>query len=111
MQHVREKIRMMSVNQMNVYHTILEAYNVVRHSSSEQIKMKWEDKHENNYSLRSRTTNDVKIPVKPMKKCTGFTYSGGKLFNKLPCNIKETLNPNTFKSLTRTWIWENIPSY
>ena len=38
MQHVREKIRMMSVNQMNVYHTILEAYNVVRYSSSEQIK-------------------------------------------------------------------------
>ena len=35
-------------------------------------KMKWEDKHENNYSLRSRTTNDVKIPVKPMKKCTVY---------------------------------------
>ena len=36
---------------------------------------------------------------------------GAKLFNELPSNIKETLNPNTFKSLTRTWIWENIPSY
>ena len=102
---------MMSINQMNVYHTILEAYNVVRNSSSEQIKMKWENKHENKYLPRSGTTNELKIPDKPMKKCTGFTYSGAKLFNKLPGNIKETLNPNTFKSQLRTWIWEYIPSY
>ena len=42
MQQIREKISMFSVNQMNVYHTILETYNVIRNSSSEQIKKKWE---------------------------------------------------------------------
>ena len=51
MKHVRENIRMMSVNQMNVYHTILEAFNVVRNSSSEQIKMKWEKNMKTNIYL------------------------------------------------------------
>ena len=52
---------MMSVNQMCVYHTVIEAYNVVKYSSSKQIKMKWEDKFENTYSLRSETKNSLKI--------------------------------------------------
>ena len=111
MQQIREKIHMMSVNQMNVYHTILEAYNVVKNSSSEQIKMKWESKQESGYLLRSVTTKDLKIPDKPVKKCSGFSYYGSKLFNKLPSTIKETSNPLTFKALTKSWIWENIPSY
>ena len=111
MQHTREKIKMMSVNQMNIYHTLLEAYNIVRKSSSQQIKMKWEKNCDSKYLLRSDITKDLKVPNKPMKGCIGFTYSGAKLWNKLPCHIKETLNISTFKSLTRTWIWENIPSY
>ena len=111
MQHIREKIHMMIVNQMNVYHTILEAYNVLEHSSSEQIKVKWENKQENKYLLRSVTTKDLKIPNKPMKKCSRFSYYGSKLFNKLPTSIKETSNPYAFKSLVKKWIWENIPSY
>ena len=30
MKNVREEIKMMSVNQISVYHTLLEAYNVMR---------------------------------------------------------------------------------
>ena len=40
-------------------------------------------------TFRSSTNNDVKIPEKPAKKCTGFTYSGAKLFNILPGEIKK----------------------
>ena len=32
MKNVREKIKMMSVNQISVYHTLLEAYNIMRYS-------------------------------------------------------------------------------
>ena len=108
---LRERIKMMSVNQMCVYHTVIEAYNVVKYSSSKQIKMKWEDKFENTYSLRSETKNSLKIPEKPMKNCTGFTYCGAKLYNQLPRSVKETPNQSTFKIQLRKWIWENIPSY
>ena len=102
---------MMSVNQMCVYHTIIEAYNVVKNSSSEQIKLKWEDRLENTYLLRSETTKSLKVPEKPKKTCTGFTYSGAKLYNQLPKSVKETPNQSTFKIQLRKWIWENIPSY
>ena len=39
-----------------------------------------------------------------------ITY-GAKLFNMLPIQMKKIENPNTFKTMTKDWIWENIPSY
>ena len=108
MEHLRQKIKMMSVNQMCNYHTILEAYNVVKNSSSEQIKRKWSYRYENKCILRSETNNDLKVPVLPSSKCKGFTYYGAKLFNKLPCAMKETTNGNKFKHLAKAWVWNNI---
>ena len=111
MVHLREKIRMFSVNQMCIYHTLIEAYNVMKNSSSECIKMKWESKQQNKYLLRSKTSNELKIPDKPIRKCSGFSYNGAKLFNNLPENVRNTSSPITFKALIKTWIWHNIPSY
>ena len=109
MKKVREKIKM-SVNQIAVYHTLLEAYNVMSHLSSEQIKLKWTI-IEKKYALRSITNKDLKVPEKPKLKCMGFTYNGAKLFNMLPPQMRETKDSNTFKTLMKNWIWENIPSY
>ena len=110
MKNVREKIKMMSVNQIAVYHTLLEAYNVMSHLSSEQIKMKWTI-IEKKYALRSSTNKNLKVPEKPKLKCMGFTYNGAKLFNMLPPHMRQTKDTNTFKTMVKTWIWENIPSY
>ena len=38
MQNFREKIHMMSVNQMAIYHTLLETYNILWNSASDQIR-------------------------------------------------------------------------
>ena len=111
MMKLRERIKMMSVNQMCIYHNLLEAYNVVKNSSSEQIKLKWENKNENQYQLRSSARNDTKIPKMPRNKCKGFSYFGAKLLNLLPCDVKATENSNTFKAQIKQWIWQNIPSY
>ena len=77
------------------------------------VKSKWENKKVNTCSMsfRSSTNYDVKIPETPSKKCTGFSYSGAKLFNILPGEIKKCLNSNKFKSMIRNWIWQEIPSY
>ena len=107
----REKIKMMSVNQMAIYHTVLEAHNVIKNAASDQIKTKWLNKHENNYSLRSSANCKLKIPEKPSMKCTCFTYNGAKLYNMLPHNTKEADNTNIFKALVKKWIWQKIPSY
>ena len=99
MQKLREKIKMFSFNQMNIYHSVLEAFNIIRNSSSEKIKMKWTNQNSNTYFLRSETSGDQKIPEKPMLKCMGFSYNGSKLFINLPRSLKEATNPNTYKSL------------
>ena len=59
----------LSCNQIAVYHTLLEAYNIMRHSSSEQIHKKWTNIGEKKYSLRNITNNDFKVPEKPKLKC------------------------------------------
>ena len=111
MKHVRKKIKMMSVNQMTVYHTLLESYNIMRNSASEQIQMKWLDNREKNYALRNVAKNELIVPEKPISKCAGFTYHGAKLLNMLPKNLRENENPDTFKNQTKEWIWKNIPSH
>ena len=108
MQKLRNKIKMFSVNQMCIYHTFLEAFNVFRNKSSEQIQTKWE-KTEKNYKFRN--AKDLNVPDKPSEKCTGFSYTGAKLFNSLPSTIKDTEKIDTFKNLIKKWIWENIPSF
>ena len=50
LQQLREKVKLMSVNQLCIYHTLLEAYNIMRYSASEQIQTKWTDSHD---SLKS----------------------------------------------------------
>lgn len=111
MQSVSEKVKMMSINQMAIYHTVLEAHNVIKNASSEQIKAKWVNNQENKYSLRSIAENKIKVPEKPSAKCTGFTYYGAKVYNMLPSDIKETSSTDTFKALIKKWIWQEIPSY
>ena len=48
-----------AINQIAVYHTLLEAYNVMSHLSSEQIKLKWTI-IEKKYALRSITNKDLR---------------------------------------------------
>ena len=102
---------MMSVNQMAIYHILLEGYNILKNSASEPILEKWRDISEHNQKLRSYKNKVLKVPIRPTLKCTGFTYLGSKLMNMLPTHIRNTQNPCTFKNLTKEWIWNEIPSY
>ena len=66
---------------------------------------------EKKYAPRSITRKDLKAPEKSKLKCLGFTYNGAKLFNMLPIQMKKIENPNTLKTMTKDWIWEDRPSY
>ena len=108
MEKLRNRIKMMSVNQIAVYHTILETFNIIRKSSSEQIETKYT--HQNQHSQRRTANNDLKVPERTKKNCTGFSYNGAKLFNMLPSIVKESENQANFKIMVKDWIWKNIPS-
>ena len=98
---------MFSVNQMAVYHTVMEVYNIINRKASDQLQGKL-IKHEGKHSERSAANNDLYVPEKPLKRCTGFSYIGPKLYNMIPKNIKEALTTNVFKTLIKEWIWRNI---
>ena len=70
--------------------------------------MKWTNIGDKKHSLKNTTNNDLKVPEKPKLKCMGFTHNGAKLFNMLSLQIRETKNPDTFKTLSKDWIWKKI---
>ena len=59
MEKLRNSIKMFSVNQMNIYHVLLEAFNVINNGSAEKIQEKWMPGIEKHYS--NRREFDVKV--------------------------------------------------
>ena len=111
MKKVRTKYKLMSVNQLSLYHTILEVYNVINKSSSDQLKEKFMPEKPRAYTLRSQTEEKVKVPTKPTTKCTGFSYLGPKVWNHLPMEVRMIKTDEAFKEAVKDWIWETIPPY
>ena len=111
MRKLREEIRMMSVNQMGVYHTIVETYNITVKGSSEQLRAKMLPQEEQRYALRSRDHGDLRTTMKPKANCTGIVYFGPKIWNQLPSQIKEAKSHSSFKQSVKNWVWSNIPSF
>ena len=80
MKKAREKMNMMSVNQVYVYHVALEMFNIVVNSSAEKVKEKITLQENPSYQLRNKNNGEVKVPTKPSKPY--FSYSGPKLYFK-----------------------------
>ena len=66
MKKLREELKIMSVNQLSVYHVGMEMFNIINNGSSEplQRKMKIEDR---GYRLRCLEDGKVKVPEKGKK--------------------------------------------
>ena len=109
MEKLREHIQMLSVNQMNIYHVLVEAFNVINFGSSEKIQEKWLNSNVRVYS--NRRQNNIQIPRVKHVKCQGFSWHGAKLWNKLPESIKSIQKPSIFKTKIKDWIWETIPAF
>ena len=107
MKEQRKKINMLSVNQMAVYHTVMEAYNITEKNASDQLQNKLKT-HEGKHSERCAAKNDLFVPEKPRLKCIGFSYIGPKLFNMLPKNVKDAKTTDDFKTKLKKWIWDDI---
>ena len=54
---------MFSVNQMAVYHTVMEVYNIINRKASDQLQRKL-NKHDGKHSERSAANNDLYVPEK-----------------------------------------------
>ena len=109
METLRTNIGMFSVNQLNCYHVIMEAFNVIHFGSSNTIQEKWKPNNERPYSNRRK--NNVQVPRVNHVKCQGFSWYGAKLWNSLPEEIKTINEPKLFQIKIKKHIWESIPSF
>ena len=109
MQKLREDNKIMSVNQLSVYHVAMDMYNIIYHASSDLLQREFK-LEPGRYELRSLEDGKVKVPEKMKKSCTGFSYIGPKMWNHLPDHIRKTTIRGVFKDKMIDWIWENIPS-
>ena len=100
---------MMSVNQLSVYHTAIEMFNIINNKSSVALheEMKIQPR---GYNLRGMEEGKVQVPEKGKKSCNGFHYMGPKLWNALPGHIRKTTIRSIFKEKLKDYIWEHIPS-
>ena len=111
MEKLRNQRKMMSINQLTVYHVGLEAYNVLKNNSSDQLKEKMVKIENEHYRLRSQERGDLLLPTRPKRNCAGFTYTGAKVWNILPVSLRtDDISPATFKRELKNWIWDHIPS-
>ena len=107
MKKVRKQINMLSVNQMSVYHTVMEVFNITNRTASEQLQNKL-IRHEGRHSDRSAANNELYVPKKARINCTGFSYLGPKLYNMLTTDVKSAKSIEDFKNKLMGWIWKNI---
>ena len=109
MNRLRKEKGQMSVNQLTVYHVALETRNIHWNNSSTELKDKMV-KEKGSYSLRSDNRQDLAVPPRPKKGCTGFSYTGSQVWNSIPTEIRNHQKPLTFKSMLKKWIFNNVPS-
>ena len=109
MQKLREEKQIMSVNQISCYHIAIEMFNIIHKASSTSLQENLKLEHRG-YPLRSLEDGQVKVPQRGKKSCVGFSYTGPKLWNSLPSDLRKTEETHQFKIKLKNWIWSFIPS-
>jgi len=63
----------------------------------------------NHYSLRSVKHNDIVVKKKPKTQCfkDSFSYYSISIWNKIPCNIRNSSSIKSFKSQYRKYLFNN----
>ena len=74
---------------MNVYHVLLESFNIINFGSAEKIQEKWVNNNDRQYS--NRRAQNVKVPKVDHVRCQGFSWHGTKIWNQQPECLKAKL--------------------
>ena len=100
MADLRAQLNMMSVNQLIVYHILLDTFNILRFDSCPQLKkVLTENISSSNLCTRSKTRMDLNIVGHNKEKFKGITQHAAQLWNSAPQHIRETSHYPLFKKL------------
>ena len=79
-EELAREFKLMSMNQMSCYHTLMETYNIINFGSSKKIRDKLLPVKTNSSHLR--------VPLFRKESCRSFSFYAARLWNKLPLNIR-----------------------
>ena len=110
-EELAKKFKLMSMNQMSCYHTLMETYNIINFGSSQKIRDKLLPFKTNSSHLR--------VPLFKKDSCRSFSFYAARLWNTLPTNIRskgmpksgldqeaEKTRHKSFKSDIKEWIFQ-----
>ena len=98
-----DKLDWLSVNQLVVYHTLLQVYNIRSSREPEYLSQALRDDNRNVNIIISNT--DLSLAK------NSFVFRGAKLWNNLPPNIRNNFKISKFKKESRKWVKENISRF
>ena len=104
MTELRASLGMMSVNQIIIYHILLDTFNTLRFDSCPQLKqVLTEDVTSSGLCTRSRTRGDLNIVGYKKEKFKGITQHAASLWNSAPKSIREATQYSLFKKHAKQW--------
>ena len=98
-----DKLDWLSVNQLVVYHTLLQVYKIRSSREPEYLSQALRDDNRNGNIIIPNT--DLSLAK------NSFVFRGAKLWNNLPPNIRNNLKISKFKKESRKWVKENISRF
>ena len=104
-----KKTGYLSVNRMAVYHTLQEAFSIIKEDSIPSLSSKFLPARNEHHNTRLNEKNRLRLPMCKSKRNEGFLYKSVKLWNSLPAGLKCLDEKRTFMSQMKKWVKENIP--
>ena len=98
-----DKLDWLSVNQLVVYHTLLQVYKIRSSREPEYLSQALRDDNRNGNIIIPNT--DLSLAK------NSFVFRGAKLWNNLPPNIRNNFKISKFKKESRKWVKENISRF
>ena len=107
--HLTEATGDLSVQQMTAHTTLVTAqrsiYFQTPHYLSDRLQVRT---HEGNPALPVRHLNTLQIQSNLTLARSSFFCRASALFNQLPHNMRDALNPKQFKKKSKAWVKRNI---
>lgn len=101
----RESLKIMSVNQLACYHTLIETWKIMNYDTLPELKqILTTTSNPNNMKTRSKKDGLVNIAPYTLERNRGFAQKCAKLWNSLPLQIRQNNKISSFKTEIKKYV-------
>ena len=102
--------KVMSVQQLTAYHTLMTVFKAVRLKKPSYLAEKFKLRQPNEFeTFPHRQTNTIKARAGLTILLGGIVYRGAKLWNLMSQDLRNEEKLMKFKHMVKKWIYRNVP--